>query len=663
ALFCEALSGDDRYQPLRHKRAQTTAEPAVEFLWTMVDDLIKKSAGSTEEARRREADLIARRIRLMLDRQEPLVAEKSATTATNGDGQSLEIARAVEQKDIAILFRALSDVQHYEEALRQYQIEYYLVGGHAFYAQQEIYDITNLLRTLASPADGISLVGVLRSPMFALTDDTLFWLAQHPQGLAHGLFNIPLAAEITGEQRQCAERAAEVLTQLKTQKDRLPIAGLLNEALRLTGYDAVLLGEFMGERKLANLRKLIDQARQFDRSGGLGLDDFIVQLSNFIVEQPREPLAATHPEGTDVVRLMTIHQAKGLEFPVVFLPDINRNTKSDGRTAVWDDMLGPLVKASDRSEKKKRMNGLDLLKTVSDLEEQAERLRLFYVAATRAKDYLAISSSLFPGEIDSSTAPWTQLLSERFNLQTGEFIATLPNEPNYFPPAVKVTTTLEGIMGAADTSSGRHNLEKLLARAVVNAHTEVKNRRSDLEPVKPAVELTIDTLAGPIGVDHAARRRFSVSRLSGQLEQTGDPFIADATDSQTVQAPASNAVEFGILVHQLLARADFEKSFDRAAAFKRIVESQPARVSRHAETAAALVEQFANSVRGKELAKAKRVERELEFLLAWPPNTAVETTKTPTKKADLYLQGFIDCLYEDAAGRWHLLDYKTNQVT
>ena len=86
------------------------------------------------------------------------------------------------------------------------------------------------------------------------------------------------------------------------------------------------LAEFMGQRKLANLRKLLDQARAFDQSGVLGLADFIVQLSQFVVEQPREPLAATNPEGTDVVRLMTIHQAKGLEFPVVFVADIGRET-------------------------------------------------------------------------------------------------------------------------------------------------------------------------------------------------------------------------------------------------------------------------------------------------------------------------------------------------
>ena len=186
--------------------------------------------------------------------------------------------------------------------------------------------------------------------MFAVDDETLYWLAQHPQGLSAGLNAERLPNELSENQRRRAEFAAATLRELRESKDRLTIAGLLNRAMSLTGYDAALLGEFMGERKLANLRKLIQQARVFDQSGALGLADFVVQLSEFVVQLPREPLAATHPEGTDVVRLMTIHQAKGLEFPVVFVPDIGRSFQGDKGGAVWDAELGPLVKAPARRE-------------------------------------------------------------------------------------------------------------------------------------------------------------------------------------------------------------------------------------------------------------------------------------------------------------------------
>ena len=118
-----------------------------------------------ERIRRREAEWIARRLRAMFDlRREDRL------------GWSGERPRAVRPGDIALLFRALTNVEYYEEALRRYGIDYYLVGGHAFYAQQEIYDMVNLLRALANPCDEVSLVGVLRSPMFGLLDETLYWL-------------------------------------------------------------------------------------------------------------------------------------------------------------------------------------------------------------------------------------------------------------------------------------------------------------------------------------------------------------------------------------------------------------------------------------------------------------------------------------------------------
>ncbi len=110
----------------------------------------------------------------MLDDGEELVGDKDA------DGKP--ILRAVRPGDITLLFRALSDVSYYEEALREYGIEYYLVGGHAFYAQQEIFDIVNLLRVLANPCDEVALAGVLRSPMFSVLDETLYRLSKHAAG-------------------------------------------------------------------------------------------------------------------------------------------------------------------------------------------------------------------------------------------------------------------------------------------------------------------------------------------------------------------------------------------------------------------------------------------------------------------------------------------------
>src|SRR5690606_17949279 len=97
-------------------------------------------------------------------------------------------------------------------------------------------------------------------------------------------------------------------------KDHLLVAQLLTRAIERTGYDAVLLAEFLGHRKLANLHKLVEQARTLDRINPGDVAGFVTQLSEFVTRAPKEPLAATTATG-DVVRIMTIHNAKGLEFP------------------------------------------------------------------------------------------------------------------------------------------------------------------------------------------------------------------------------------------------------------------------------------------------------------------------------------------------------------
>src|SRR5438105_13952943 len=95
--------------------------------------------------------------------------------------------RPVRPGDVVLLFRSMSHVAAYEAALRRHGLDYYLVGGRAFFAQQEVYDLLNLLRAVENPQDGASLVGVLRSPFCGLSDEAVFLLAAHPDGPWAGL--------------------------------------------------------------------------------------------------------------------------------------------------------------------------------------------------------------------------------------------------------------------------------------------------------------------------------------------------------------------------------------------------------------------------------------------------------------------------------------------
>jgi ATP-dependent helicase/nuclease subunit A len=631
ALFHERLGPD--YEALLAHRQQVAPLPAIEFLWAPLEQAggEGESEGNSDKPgvraqRELEAEWIARRLRAMIDSNEPRVYETVAGEPPR--------ARAAKPRDIALLFRALSDLQYYEAALRRHGLPYYIVGGHAFYSQQEVFDVLNLLRSVNSVADEVSLAGVLRSPMFSLADETLFWLARHPQGLSAGLFAGKLPKQLSENETERARFAAETLQALRALKDRLPIVGLLNEALRRTGYDAVLLAEFLGERKLANLRKLLDQARGFDRAGIFTLADFISQLAEFVSAQPDEALAATHAEGTDVIRLMSIHQSKGLEFPIVVVPDLERRSHSSSAPAAFHPQLGPLVKMVEGPES--AVSGLDMFKRMAEEEDAAEQARLLYVATTRAADYLIFSSGVV--KLGEPRSAWMQLLAEHFELETGKLRGALP--PGYAVPEILVTSSEPPLPESDPQSQKRPNLKAIV---------------EELEQQTASERGTGSPGAGPLPADLRARRSFSFSRLSGSL-------VADAE----AESPATlegeplgpltgvDARGLGTLVHEVLAACEFGGKNDVAALVRKHASRHGADSDAEIATATDLVAGFLRSARAAEIASATSVYRELPFLLSWPPDDAANGR---------YVQGVIDCLYQDRHAAWHLVDYKTNHVS
>lgn len=649
ALFCEAMG--DGYEPLRAHVAQRSPLPAVEWLWATWQGPPGAQA-RVDVLRRLEARWIARRLRELLEDGQPLVR----------DGDDL---RAPQRGDVALLFRALTDVQYYEEALREEGIRYYLVGGSAFYSQQEVFDLIHLLKALTSPADEIALVGALRSPFFSLADETLLWLARHPQGVRGGLFARPLPRQLDREQRRRAEFAANTLAELSRLKDRRSIAGLLRTALERTGYDALLLAEFLGERKLANLHKLIDQARVYDRSGFLRLADFVVDLSQFVARQPKEALAATEPETSDVVRLMSIHQAKGLEFPIVVVPDVCRAERGSSDSVVLSDELGPLV--SERNEEQGTSSVLTLHRELEKEADRQESLRLFYVAATRAADYLILSAAGQGEWLDNPSAPWLELLTERFDQTSGQLLAPLPAGAGV--PCIRVTTS-EPPARPREGAVRRRALEA--ARARIEA-----------APVERDVELP--TVAR-IEVDRAARRTFSFSRLAGTLQadrsrvptddrarfedgsdltiawqalpdkthRTAAPQKAGgaAREPDVANVAGDEAAALGSLVHDVLSARVWERPSDLAD----LARSRAPLYMRQPESgtgpAEDMIARFLESQRAADLAAAAELHTELDFLMSWPESSDPATARQ--------LTGVIDCLYRGSDGRLRVLDYKTN---
>jgi ATP-dependent helicase/nuclease subunit A len=487
--------------------------------------------------------------------------------------------------------------------------------------------------------------------------------------VAAGLFESNLSEVLDADQRRRVVFAAATLRELRAMKDRLPIAQLIHEALRRTGYDAILLTEFLGERKLANLQKLIDQARSFDRAGVFTLSDFITQLAEFVASQPDEPLAATHPETHDVVKLMSIHQSKGLEFPVTIVPNVGWSRRAMGPSVAFTPKLGPLLSDPDVT------TGYDLFMLADKDEALEEAKRLLYVATTRAADYLILASGVENNESDAedgsqtnapdeeslfkSPGPWAELLVEHFDLLTGECKTQLPD--GYPMPQVKVTTTRPTIQSNPINSRQRHDLGKIMEQAQkMVAEGSGKQSR----------------YLASIPRDPNAQRQYSFSRLTGKLHVRHAPMERAGDEEETHSTAWLDPRDFGTLIHAVLAELDYANDAKHCQGEKNQTSETEAAasrdcdllalVNRHAlehlpeaehdnlNEAVELVRGFLASPRAAEMASALKVHKEVEFLLPWPPEES--------KPGGRYLQGFIDCLYCDAAGGWHLIDYKTNRV-
>jgi ATP-dependent helicase/nuclease subunit A len=307
--------------------------------------------------------------------------------------EKLHAAEDVAYGRITVLFRALSQVKVYEHALRRSRIPYYVVKGRGFFQCQEIRDSLNLLASVGNADDALALAAVLRSPFFAFDDDTLARLAWAPGRRKPRLarrFRPREAFADLPEHAAALGRARDLLVRLRRLASRATIAEVLEEALAATDFEAVCLTQFQGPQKVANVRKLIELARDAERRRRFGLREFVAWGRDLEAREPREPEATLVGEQDDVVRLMTIHQAKGLEFDVVIIPDLGRRLERSTPPVVLDEDLGVLLQADDGALHTLPSAWLAAHRRREADRSRAEHARLLYVACTRARDHLVL---------------------------------------------------------------------------------------------------------------------------------------------------------------------------------------------------------------------------------------------------------------------------------
>lgn len=317
--------------------------------------------------------------------------------------------------DIVLLLRRFTHLLRYTAALKQAAIPHYVVRGRGFYQAQEVLDLAAFLTVLDDPADRLALLTVLRSPLCGLSDESLVRLHLHGRlGLLPLLGegqDVHTATETTSLLRDEADRLDRLLALLRVllrSGDRLGPSACLRTLLDHTDYLAVLYADPDGEQRVANVLRLCERARSVELRGG-NLRSFVRALRRDadprIAEQRSErdePTAPIASEAEDVVRIMTVHQSKGLEFPVVLLAGCASAERVDSPAIAYDRNIGLGLKVTDGGERVASLAATQVHE-LSKKRGAAESSRLFYVAATRARERLCLAGIVRRGRNVPST--------------------------------------------------------------------------------------------------------------------------------------------------------------------------------------------------------------------------------------------------------------------
>jgi ATP-dependent exoDNAse (exonuclease V) beta subunit len=323
--------------------------------------------------RRGEARAVARRVRELVD----------AGAATPGE--------------IVLLFAAGTDAEWYESELRKAGLPTYRATGKGYFGQQQVVDLLAYLRLLHNRYDDAALLSVLASPFVGVSNDGLALIRRSASrrplftGIEHSL-PPALDARDAGLLRAFKQR----FDRLVDAMSRLSLERLCEQIVSEHDYDLAVLAQWDGRRRYANMRKLARLARSYEELRGPDVEGFV----RFVAEQEavgaRELEAVAEEEGADAVRLLTIHAAKGLEFKVVIVADAGRDKappSPDEILALSDGRFGFRV-ADPLTTKRRGAFDYDEVRESRRVEEEAEKLRLYYVAMTRAKERLIVSGAI-----------------------------------------------------------------------------------------------------------------------------------------------------------------------------------------------------------------------------------------------------------------------------
>jgi ATP-dependent exoDNAse (exonuclease V) beta subunit len=552
-----------------------------------------------------------------------------------------------ELSDVVLLLRATTHMHIYERALEERGIPTYVLGGRGYWSQQQVGDLRNYLAALANPLDGLALYSVLASPLGGLSLDSLVLIAAEARSRGQDPWRTLTDAEaelgLEPEQAERAARFAERFAKERVLAPRISLETLIDRAVTTSGYDREVLALPAGDRRMANVRKLMRMAREYEAEEGRDLRGFIDFVAERDLVQEREGQAPLEAEDLDAVRLMTIHRAKGLEFPVVCVADLGKDGREDfSALRVTDDgrvgirlasLGGGSVDGSQLGEIRKEQKA----------EDEEEERRIFYVAATRAQEHLLLSGAT---DLEKREPPaplqepmrwiWPVLAPD---LATGESEVAYAGRPLRVRCEVLRPESVDELLSEADRDPARPEPEPPgLGALTAPALAAV--------PIPAALPVSRLSYSGLEDYNRCGYR-FYLDRALRLPRPSDAPAPAPGEGRDALPGTVRGSV-----VHTLLERLDFAApGAPEHGQVAELIEShgEPVRDVEVADLTG-MVERFAASGMRERIAGAGRVRVELPFAFTLDAHGR-----------SLLVNGVVDVHAEEDGGVL-VVDYKSNRL-
>lgn len=673
------------------------------------ENAFNDSALADMTAFEREATLVARRIQQLVRGGEAVVWDRAAGRY-----------RPARYSDIVILLRTVRHrANELVNVLSDADVPAYAELGTGYFAATEVETMMALLAVLDNPRQDIELAAVLRSPIVGCSTEDL---ARVRLCLRRGdFYDAVVAASSAGHLGELRERIASFLTFLeetRTQARRMPLSRLIWRLLEQTGYFDYVGAMPGGRQRQANLRALHERARQFDTFARHGLARFLRFIERLREAEGDLGTAPAVGESDDVVRIMSVHTSKGLQFPIVFVVDCGR--QFHGRPVhsdiAFQRQLGVGLRLVDAD---KRLSEPSLLHAAAAArrrrEEMAEEMRLLYVAMTRAQERLILVGS---GKLAAKAPVWASdspsdvwpLPDEQLLAANGwlDWLASAwmrhpQGEPLRDLAELDVPTQL------IEGDPSRWDIRVWSVRQLAALQDDAKDAESVRVSWKALAQLRpLAEAAGESGAQRLASEAVKFHAVRNELERRlrwrypWEPLVgrpakqgvselkrrwddADRDEKVPVLKPVIQLeerptflqettsrltpTERGSAVHLVMQHVDLAGPLgadDIARQIARMVERQMLTPEQAEAVDVEPIARFFESPLGRRLrGNADAVRREVPFTMALP---AVEAYPDLVDHADVagdeivVVQGIIDCLLRDG-DELLIVDYKTDQVT